>query len=245
MRKGVTPLAAQAETVLKQDPFAGHLCVFRGRQGDLVKVIIWWVSHWKAIGPSDNGEAARAPVPEAAVKGSVRLALGQGGDPRGCTRRPQRHRQRRSRFRNPRRRRRIRAQSDAANNQRDPVQRHRWPWQRGRNHNRRKACTRKIRNQQLVRPHNPATARQMIALHPITPCHRPRWTTRPPLPKNDPTRHSRPATLARPQGRNLKPASPTPNGHNNGNQINPQMKCAIANRNGKTKTNKTKKNKPA
>ena len=33
--------AAQAEAVLKQDPFAGHLFVFRGRRGDLVKVI-WW-----------------------------------------------------------------------------------------------------------------------------------------------------------------------------------------------------------
>ena len=41
MRKGFAALAAQAEAVLKQDPFAGHLFVFRGRQGDLVK-IIWW-----------------------------------------------------------------------------------------------------------------------------------------------------------------------------------------------------------
>ena len=41
MRKGFTALAAQAEAVLKQDPFAGHLFVFRGRRGDLVKVI-WW-----------------------------------------------------------------------------------------------------------------------------------------------------------------------------------------------------------
>jgi len=41
MRKGFAALAAQAEAVLKQDPFAGQLFVFRGRQGDLVK-IIWW-----------------------------------------------------------------------------------------------------------------------------------------------------------------------------------------------------------
>jgi transposase len=27
--------------VLKQDPFAGHMFVFRGRRGDLIK-IIWW-----------------------------------------------------------------------------------------------------------------------------------------------------------------------------------------------------------
>ena len=41
MRKGFTALAALAEAVLKQDPFTGHLFVFRGRRGDLVKVI-WW-----------------------------------------------------------------------------------------------------------------------------------------------------------------------------------------------------------
>ena len=41
MRKGFAALAAQAEAVLKQDPFGGHLFVFRGRRGDLVKVI-WW-----------------------------------------------------------------------------------------------------------------------------------------------------------------------------------------------------------
>lgn len=41
MRRGFTTLAAQAEMVLKQDPFAGHMFVFRGRRGDLIK-IIWW-----------------------------------------------------------------------------------------------------------------------------------------------------------------------------------------------------------
>ena len=38
---GVEIALAQAEAVLKQDPFTGHLFVFRGRRGDLVKVI-WW-----------------------------------------------------------------------------------------------------------------------------------------------------------------------------------------------------------
>ena len=41
MRKGFTALAAQAEALLKQDPFAGHLFVFRGRRGDLAKVCSW------------------------------------------------------------------------------------------------------------------------------------------------------------------------------------------------------------
>ena len=41
MRKGFPGLAAQAERVLKADPYSGHLFVFRGRRGDLVK-LIWW-----------------------------------------------------------------------------------------------------------------------------------------------------------------------------------------------------------
>lgn len=41
MRKGFAALAAQAEATLRQNPFTGHLFVFRGRRGDLGKVI-WW-----------------------------------------------------------------------------------------------------------------------------------------------------------------------------------------------------------
>ena len=41
MRKGFNGLSALAQGVLKGDPFSGHLFVFRGRRGDLVKVI-WW-----------------------------------------------------------------------------------------------------------------------------------------------------------------------------------------------------------
>ena len=41
MRKGFAALAAQAEQTTQQTPFSGHMFVFRGRQGDLIK-IIWW-----------------------------------------------------------------------------------------------------------------------------------------------------------------------------------------------------------
>lgn len=41
MRRGFATLAAQAQETLKFDPYAGHLFVFRGRRGDLIKVI-WW-----------------------------------------------------------------------------------------------------------------------------------------------------------------------------------------------------------
>ena len=60
MRKGFAALAAQAEQTTEQNPFNGHMFVFRGRQGDLIK-IIWWVSHGRATGPSGHG-ASRARV---------------------------------------------------------------------------------------------------------------------------------------------------------------------------------------
>src|SRR5260370_24535202 len=41
MRQGVHSLAAQAQTVLGQDPFSGHVFCFRGRGGDLDK-LLWW-----------------------------------------------------------------------------------------------------------------------------------------------------------------------------------------------------------
>ena len=41
MRKGFASLAAQAEQTMRANPFSGHMFVFRGRQGDLIK-IIWW-----------------------------------------------------------------------------------------------------------------------------------------------------------------------------------------------------------
>lgn len=41
MRRGFNTLAALAEKVLELDPYSGHLFVFRGRRGDLLK-IIWW-----------------------------------------------------------------------------------------------------------------------------------------------------------------------------------------------------------
>ena len=41
MRKGFNGLSMLTQDALEQDPFSGHLFVFRGRRGDLVK-IIWW-----------------------------------------------------------------------------------------------------------------------------------------------------------------------------------------------------------
>lgn len=39
MRKGFHGLSLQVQEVLRRDPMSGHLFVFRGRRGDLLKVI--------------------------------------------------------------------------------------------------------------------------------------------------------------------------------------------------------------
>ena len=39
MRKGFASLSLQVQEVLKRDPLSGHLFCFRGRRGDLLKVI--------------------------------------------------------------------------------------------------------------------------------------------------------------------------------------------------------------
>jgi transposase len=41
MRKGFTGLSALVQNALASNPFCGHVFVFRGRRGDLFK-LIWW-----------------------------------------------------------------------------------------------------------------------------------------------------------------------------------------------------------
>ena len=43
MRKGFDGLAMAVQATLKRDPFSGHVFVFRGRRGDLIK-LLWWDS---------------------------------------------------------------------------------------------------------------------------------------------------------------------------------------------------------
>ena len=73
MRKGFAALAAQAEQTMQQNPFNGHMFVFRGRQGDLIK-IIWWdgqgaclfskrLEKWRFVWPSaKEGKIALTPA---------------------------------------------------------------------------------------------------------------------------------------------------------------------------------------
>jgi len=41
MRRGMDGLASLVQTTLENDPFSGHVFAFRGRAGDLIK-ILWW-----------------------------------------------------------------------------------------------------------------------------------------------------------------------------------------------------------
>jgi transposase len=41
LRRGLGGLSALVQTALTQDPYAGHVFVFRGRRGDLIK-LLWW-----------------------------------------------------------------------------------------------------------------------------------------------------------------------------------------------------------
>lgn len=41
MRRGFDGLAALAQNALAQEPFSGHVFVFRGRRGDIIK-LLWW-----------------------------------------------------------------------------------------------------------------------------------------------------------------------------------------------------------
>jgi transposase len=41
LRRGFTGLSGMVQTALQEDPFSGHVFVFRGRRGDLIK-LLWW-----------------------------------------------------------------------------------------------------------------------------------------------------------------------------------------------------------
>jgi transposase len=41
MRRGMHSLAAMVQMTLAENPFSGHIFAFRGRRGDLIK-LLWW-----------------------------------------------------------------------------------------------------------------------------------------------------------------------------------------------------------
>jgi transposase len=64
MRRGFNTLAAQTEKELAEDPYSGHLFVFRGRRGDLLKILL--LSGIAAQYPAEQrvGHAGRMPFHE-------------------------------------------------------------------------------------------------------------------------------------------------------------------------------------
>jgi transposase len=75
MRKGFDGLAALVQMVLHEDPFSGHLFVFRGRGGHLAKVL-WWSGDGLCLF-SKRLEKGRFVWPQAGSGSTVSLSQAQ------------------------------------------------------------------------------------------------------------------------------------------------------------------------
>ena len=74
MRKGFDGLAALAQTALANSPFCGHVFVFRGRRGDIVKLL--WFDGQGLMLLAKRLERGRFVWPQA-TSGSVSLTPAQ------------------------------------------------------------------------------------------------------------------------------------------------------------------------
>ena len=74
MRKGFDGLAALVQTALSANPFCGHVFVFRGRRGDILKVL--WFDGQGLMLLAERLERGRFVWPQA-TSGSVSLTPAQ------------------------------------------------------------------------------------------------------------------------------------------------------------------------
>jgi len=74
MRSGFDGLAAKVQSALAEDPFSGHVFVFRGRRGDLIK-LLWWTGDGLCL-LTKRLERGRFVWPQAS-SGSVALTQAQ------------------------------------------------------------------------------------------------------------------------------------------------------------------------
>ena len=74
MRKGMSGLAAITQLSLNANPFEGHVFVFRGKRGDLVK-LLWWSGDGMNL-YAKRLERGKFVWPQA-VTGSVHLTAAQ------------------------------------------------------------------------------------------------------------------------------------------------------------------------
>jgi transposase len=74
MRRGMDGLAALVQSALTENPFSGHVFIFRGRRGDLVK-LLWWSGDGLCLF-AKRLERGRFVWPQAA-EGAVHLSAAQ------------------------------------------------------------------------------------------------------------------------------------------------------------------------
>jgi len=74
MRACINGLAARVETALTENPYSGHVFVFRGRRGDMIKVL-WWTGDGMCL-LAKRLEKGRFVWPQAS-SGSVTLSQAQ------------------------------------------------------------------------------------------------------------------------------------------------------------------------
>ncbi|WP_211475181.1 IS66 family insertion sequence element accessory protein TnpB [Collimonas humicola] len=74
MRCGFNGLAAKVQMALAEDPFSGHVFVFRGRRGDILK-ILWWTGDGLCL-LAKRLERGRFIWPQA-TEGTVSLSQAQ------------------------------------------------------------------------------------------------------------------------------------------------------------------------
>ena len=74
MRAGMNGLAARVETALTENPYSGHVFVFRGRRRDMIKVL-WWTGDGLCL-LAKRLEKGRFVWPQAS-SGSVTLSQAQ------------------------------------------------------------------------------------------------------------------------------------------------------------------------
>ncbi|WP_425523386.1 IS66 family insertion sequence element accessory protein TnpB [Rhodomicrobium vannielii] len=72
MRRGFPSLSLQVQEVLRRDPLSGHLFCFRGRRGDLLKVI--WHSERLSLTVNVRSRPGRLPFYEASGARQILVA---------------------------------------------------------------------------------------------------------------------------------------------------------------------------
>lgn len=92
MRKGMDALANVVRNVIRQEPMSGHLFVFRGRRGHMLRILFWDRSGWALYSKRLERGCFHVPVmvPEGAQRVEVEAAelmlMLEGIDLRGAKR---------------------------------------------------------------------------------------------------------------------------------------------------------------